>query len=68
MGIIGCLNQKIKSYTIWDISVLKIFCTIVGMILGAYVSTFVKQNLWWFIVIGIVMFIILIIKFFRAKV
>ena len=67
MGIIKFLNQKIKSYTVWDIGVLKIFCVIAGMILGAFISSFVKQNLWWLIIIGIVLFIFLLIRFLTAK-
>jgi len=67
MGIIEWSNKKIKSYTVWDIGVLKIFCTIAGMILGAYVSAFVRQNLWWLVIIGIVMLVFLMIRFFTAK-
>ncbi|MEJ2628598.1 MAG: hypothetical protein P8078_08595 [bacterium] len=68
MGIIKWSNQKIKSYTVWDIGVLKIFCVIAGLILGAYVSSFVKQYLWWLIIISIVLFIFLIIRFLTAKI
>ena len=67
MGIIQWANRKIKSYNAWDIGVLKIFCVIAGMILGAYISNFVIQYLWWFIVIGLVLFILLVYKFFKAK-
>jgi len=67
MGIIKWSNQKIKSYSVWDIGVLKIFCVIAGMILGAYVSSFVKQYLWWLIIIGIILFVFLLIRFFTAK-
>ena len=67
MGIIEWANEKIKAQTVWDIGVLKIFCTIAGMILGAYVSVFVKQNLLYFVVVGTVLFVYLMVRFFRAK-
>ena len=68
MKLFDWANKKIQTYNVWDIGALKIFCTIVGMILGAYVSVFVIQNIWWFVVIAIILFLILIIKFFKAKV
>ena len=67
MGIFAWANEKIKAYTLWDIGVLKILCTLVGMILGAYLTTFVLGYLWWFIVVGALLFIILMIRFFTAK-
>jgi len=67
MGLFEWANQKIKAQTVWDIGALKIFCTIAGMILGAYVSVFVKQNLLYFVVAGAVLFVYLMVRFFRVK-
>lgn len=67
MGNIQWANKQIKYYTVWDIGILKIFCTIAGIILGAYVSVFVKNNLWWLVVIALVLFVFLIIRFFTIK-
>jgi uncharacterized membrane protein len=35
--------------TFWDVGVLKIYCVLFGVIVGAYIATFVKENLWWFV-------------------
>ena len=67
MGIFAWANRKLKAYTVWDIGVLKLFCTLVGMILGAYLATFVLGYLWWFIVVSALFFIILMIRLFTTK-
>lgn len=68
MGIIEWANLKVKAQNLWDIGILKIFCTTVGIILGAYISNFVIQYVWWFVVISIVLFIWLMYRFLIAKV
>ncbi|MCK4641422.1 MAG: hypothetical protein KAU06_08790 [Candidatus Marinimicrobia bacterium] len=68
MGIIEWANLKVKTQNIWDIGILKIFCTIVGIILGAYISNFVIQYVWWFVVIAILLFIWLMYRFLKVKV
>jgi len=68
MGIIEWVNLKVKAQNLWDIGILKIFCTIVGIILGAYISNFVKQYVWWFVAISIVLYILLMYRFLKAKV
>jgi len=68
MGIIKWVNQKVKAQNLWDVGVLKIFCLIVGMILGAYNSSFVIQYVWWFGVIAIVLLIWLMYRFLKARV
>ena len=35
--------------TIWDIGVLKVYCVLFGVIVGAYVSLFVREHLLWFV-------------------
>ena len=68
MGIIEWVNLKVKAQNLWDIGILKIFCAIVGIILGAYISNFVKQYVWWFVAISIVLYILLMYRFLKAKV
>ena len=41
MGIIQWANEKVKVHTVWDIGMLKIACILIGMVLGAYLSSFV---------------------------
>ena len=64
--IIDGVNQKVKAQNIWDIGILKIFCTIVGIILGAYSSTFVIQHVWWFVIVAIILFIWLMYRFLKS--
>ena len=49
MGILEWAEQRTSAMTIWDVGVLKIYCVLFGVIGGAYISTFVKENLWWFV-------------------
>ena len=60
-------DQKVKTRTIWDIGVLKIFCVIVGMIIGAYYAEFVICYQTWFLIAGLLLFIVLVIRFFSGQ-
>ncbi len=55
MGILQWAEKKTKGLTIWDIGVLKVYCVLVGVIVGAYLSSFVKENVLWFVVSVIVL-------------
>ena len=48
MGVIQWAEERAKSLNLWDIGVLKIYCVLFGMIVGAYVSSFVRDHVWWF--------------------
>ncbi len=48
MGVIQWAEQRTKALSIWDIGVLKTYCVLFGIIVGAYLSSFVKQYVWWF--------------------
>ena len=67
MKIFAWIEKKMKVQTIWDIGILKIFCCLVGMILGGYLSAFVLQNVTWFYITAFILFIILMIRFFTGK-
>ena len=66
MGLFQWADKKVKSQTVWDVGVLKIFCTLVGIIAGAYISVFVQQNLWWFLILSFVLLVWLLFRFLRA--
>ena len=66
MGILEWADRKIKAQNVWDVGILKIFCVIVGIIFGAYISAFVIQYVWWFVIVGIVLFLFLMIRFLKA--
>ena len=48
MGVIQWAEERAKSLNLWDIGALKIYCVLFGMIVGAYVSSFVRDHVWWF--------------------
>jgi hypothetical protein len=60
------MEQKVKAQTVWDIGILKLFCVIVGMIIGATFSAWVIQNVCWLVGIGVVLLVWLMIRIFRA--
>jgi putative Mn2+ efflux pump MntP len=47
MGVIQWAEQRTKALSIWDIGVVKTYCVLFGIIVGAYLSSFVKQHVWW---------------------
>jgi hypothetical protein len=60
------INSKVQAQNIWDIGILKFFVVTVGIIMGAYISDFVIQNIWYFAVISIILFILLIYRFIKS--
>jgi hypothetical protein len=50
MSLIQWAEGKTKALGIWDIGILKIYCVLFGIIVGAYISGFVRQHVWWFVV------------------
>jgi len=49
MGVFQWAERRSNALTIWDIGVLKIYCVLFGIIVGAYLSLFVREHLWWFV-------------------
>lgn len=54
-----------KKMTVWDMSLLKSTMVLIGIILGAYISTFVKTNIWYFAGVTAVLYIILLKRVFK---
>ena len=67
MGLILWAEERTRAMSIWDIGVLKIYCVLFGMIVGAYVSTFVKGHVWWFVGVVLVLGIGLGYKWFTGE-
>jgi len=65
MGLLKWTNEKTKNLDLWDIAALKLYCTIFGIVVGAYISTFVKQYLFVFIVLFALLGIKLVYKMFK---
>ena len=68
MGIIEWSNQRIKALNVWDIGILKVYCALFGLVIGAYISDFVKQHVWFFVALIILFGLHLSLKFFRRQV
>lgn len=49
MQLLRWAEGRTKALTVWDIGVLKIYCVLFGMIVGAYLSSFVREGVWWFV-------------------
>lgn len=65
MSIFEWADKKIKAQTMCEVGALKFFCMIVGMILGAYISAWVIHNVWWLVGIAAILFLFLLIKWFK---
>ena len=48
MGIIEWAERRTSAMTVWDVGVLKVYCVLFGVIVGAYIPMFVREHLWWF--------------------
>ena len=49
MGVFQWAERKTSAMTIWDIGVLKVYCVLFGVIVGAYLSLFVREHVLWFV-------------------
>ncbi len=49
MGVFEWAERRSNALTIWDIGVLKIYCVLFGIVVGAYISLFVREHVWWFV-------------------
>ncbi|MFA5780566.1 MAG: hypothetical protein WC947_10595 [Elusimicrobiota bacterium] len=58
---------KTKIWSPLDIGLLKWACILFGMILGAYLSVFVKQYLWIFVILWVVLAIRIIYSYWIKK-
>ena len=48
MSILEWAEGRTRALTMWDMGVLKIYCVLFGVFLGAYFPIFVREHLWWF--------------------
>lgn len=55
MSVLQWAEERSQSMTLWDIGVLKIYCVLFGVVVGAYVPHFVTTNVWWFVAVVLVL-------------
>ena len=67
MSFFTWVEKKTKALGFWDIGILKIYCVLFGMIVGAYFSSFVREHVAWF-ASGVVLFGLLLgYRWFTGK-
>ncbi|MCP4897923.1 MAG: hypothetical protein GY906_13205 [bacterium] len=67
MGLIQWAEERTKALSVWDIGVLKIYCVLFGMIVGAYASTLVRNHVWWFVAAVLILGVGLGFRWFKAE-
>lgn len=67
MGMIDWAENKIKKMTFWDMALIKYTCIFLGLIIGAYISGFVRQYIWLFLILFIAGYITAVYRFFIKK-
>ena len=50
MNVIHWAESRSRALTIWDMGLLKTYCALFGMIVGAYASSFITMHVSWFVV------------------
>jgi putative Mn2+ efflux pump MntP len=55
MGVFDWAERKSNALTIWDIGLLKIYCVLFGIVVGAYLSLFVREHVWWFVALVLIL-------------
>jgi hypothetical protein len=55
---------KSKMWPFGDIVLLKLYCVVVGIIIGAHIAAFVKSYLWFFVLVAIVLVVRLFYFYF----
>ncbi len=55
MRLIDWAQDRSESMTLGDIGVLKVTATLFGILVGAYLASFVTRNVWWFVAVLVVL-------------
>lgn len=65
MDLMKWAEKKIRKMSAWDMAMTKIALIAFGMVVGAYTSSFVKRNVYTFIIVWAVLYLVLIYKLFK---
>lgn len=66
MGIFRWAEERTRALNMWDIGVLKIYCALFGVIIGAYFAEGVKANVGLFVITVFVLWGVLAFRWFTA--
>ena len=67
MGMIEWGEKKIKNMTFWDMGLTKLVLILFGVITGACISDFVKQNIVIFLVLFLAGYLVVILRVIARK-
>jgi len=67
MGLLSYSEKKIRNLTVWDFGLVKILLALFGIIIGAYISAFVKEHVWYFGGAFVVLYPIALYRVFKKK-
>ncbi|RLI99884.1 MAG: hypothetical protein DRP06_02835 [Candidatus Aenigmatarchaeota archaeon] len=67
MGIVEWSEKKIRNLSIWEFALVKITLVLVGIMIGAYLSTFVQQYALYFVTVIAVLYAVLLYRVFGKK-
>jgi uncharacterized membrane protein YfcA len=67
MKLVDVVMKKARQMTIFDYSVFKTMLLVLGMIIGAYCASFVKEYIVYFWITFAVLYILLIYKVYIRK-
>ncbi len=62
MDIIRWGETKIRKMTFWDMGLIKFACIFFGLIIGAYASSFIRENVWLFAILFIAVYVIVVYR------
>jgi len=65
MTLKSLFEEKIKKLTMCDFALLKTILIIAGIVIGAYISLFVKQYVWWFVAVFVIGYVVLLYRMFK---
>lgn len=64
MGLLAWKKKMLKKLTIWDMSLVKLYCLLIGIIIGAYIPAFVQQYVIYFASAVVVLLAVLLYRIF----
>jgi hypothetical protein len=67
MEVMAMRLFKARLWPFWEIAMLKLYCVIVGMIIGVYIASAVKGYLWIFILVAVILAIRLCYFYFLKR-
>ncbi len=67
MGIVEWSEKKIRNLTFCEFALVKIMLILVGIVIGAYISTFVQQYALYFVAVIAALYAVLLYRILGKK-